>query len=61
MTKTISSYSINKQLIPNHLIKELNVSQGYKQNIDGYYFPNKQLLTKVMRPSELFNTIVDNF
>ncbi|MAW31487.1 MAG: isocitrate dehydrogenase (NADP(+)) [Flavobacteriales bacterium] len=43
------------------IIKELNVSQGFKQNIDGYYFPNKQLLTKVMRPSELFNTIVDNF
>ncbi len=43
------------------IIKELNVSQGFKQNIDGYYFPNKKLLTKVMRPSELFNTIVDNF
>ena len=28
------------------IIKELNVSQGFKQNIDGYYFPNKQLLTK---------------
>ena len=43
LTKTISSYSINKQLIPNHLIKELNVSKmsdDLKHNLlkDGYLF-----------------------
>ena len=43
MTKAISSYSINKQLIPNYLIKELNVSKisdDLKHNLlkDGYLF-----------------------
>jgi len=43
LTKTISSYSINKQLIPNYLIKELNVSKmsdDLKHNLlkDGYLF-----------------------
>ena len=41
MSKSISSNSINKQLIPNHLIKELNVSKisdDLKHNLlkDGY-------------------------
>ena len=35
MTKTISSYSINKQLIPNYLIKELN---EYNQELSTQIF-----------------------
>ena len=43
MTKSISSYSINKQSIPNYLIKELNISKtsdDLKHNLlkDGYLF-----------------------
>ena len=43
MIKSIRPYSINKQLIPSHLIKELNVSKisdDLKNNLlkDGYLF-----------------------
>lgn len=37
---------------------ELINAQGKAQNIGGYYFPNNDLATKAMRPSETFNAIL---
>ena len=44
-----------------NIIEELNISQGIKQNIDGYYFPDYKLVKKIMRPSKIFNNLIDNF
>ena len=43
------------------IIKELNSNLGNKIDIDGYYLPNKDTLTKAMRPSRIFNDIIDDF
>lgn len=40
------------------IIKEMNVVQGKAMDIGGYYFPNDDLATEAMRPSETFNKIV---
>ena len=42
------------------IIKQLSIPQGKKQNIDGYYFPDYKLVSSSMRPSKLFNKIIDN-
>ncbi|HEY6142473.1 MAG TPA: NADP-dependent isocitrate dehydrogenase, partial [Flavobacterium sp.] len=38
---------------------ELIGSQGKAQAIGGYYQPNPELVSKAMRPSTTFNTILD--
>ena len=38
---------------------ELIGAQGKAQNIGGYYQPNPELVSKAMRPSTTFNTILD--
>ena len=40
------------------IVTELNNAQGYPMNIGGYYMPNEELVSKAMRPSETFNTIL---
>ena len=40
------------------IISELNNAQGKKINIEGYYKGNDALISKAMRPSETFNTIL---
>ena len=42
------------------ILEELNNSQGNKEEIDGYYYPNSNLVYSVMRPSNLLNDIIDN-
>ncbi len=42
------------------IVSELNSSQGKREKINGYYFPDKELLGKVMRPSIKFNKIIDS-
>jgi isocitrate dehydrogenase len=42
------------------IVKELNDIQGKPVDIEGYYFPNEELASKAMRPSELFNRILTN-
>ena len=32
------------------IVKELNNSQGNKEEIDGYYYPSSDLVYSVMRP-----------
>ncbi|SER64107.1 NADP-dependent isocitrate dehydrogenase [Corynebacterium cystitidis] len=39
--------------------KELLEVQGSPADLGGYYLPNDEKTTKVMRPSETFNTIID--
>lgn len=38
---------------------ELIAAQGKAQNIGGYYQPTPELVSKAMRPSETFNTIIN--
>ncbi len=42
------------------IIDELNSAQGRAVDMGGYYHPDPKLLTKEMRPSATFNTIIDN-
>lgn len=51
---------IAKELKENEsvIVNELNSVQGKPVDIHGYYFPDQDLASKVMRPSETFNSIV---
>lgn len=51
-----------KQLSENEdkIVAELNAVQGSAADIGGYYRPNKTLASRVMRPSQTLNTIVDS-
>jgi isocitrate dehydrogenase len=42
------------------ILKELNEVQGHPVDLGGYYEPNETKLNEVMRPSGLFNLIIDN-
>ncbi len=39
----------------NTIIEELNAAQGKSMDIEGYYHPNKQKVSALMRPSETLN------
>jgi isocitrate dehydrogenase len=41
------------------ILKELMDCQGVPVDIDGYYYPNEDLVTKAMRPSNVLNTILN--
>ena len=43
------------------IVEEMNRAQGKAMDIDGYYFPDRELASKAMRPSALFNGFVDAF
>jgi len=53
---------IAKQLLDNEakIVDQLNSVQGQAVNIGGYYCPDQALTAKVMRPSEIFNAIVES-
>lgn len=40
------------------IVTELNNAQGTPMDIGGYYMPNDDVTSKLMRPSETFNTIL---
>ena len=42
------------------IVMELNKAQGVQVDIQGYYFPNEELVSKAMRPSETFNSIINS-
>ena len=54
---------IANQLTENEktIVAELNSVQGEAVDTDGYYYLNKELAAKIMRPSQSFNTIIDDF
>lgn len=41
------------------IVAELNGVQGHPVKIDGYYFPNPELVEKAMRPSETLNKALE--
>ena len=43
----------------NAIIKELSDIQGDPVAIDGYYYPNEELVSKAMLPSSIFNSILN--
>jgi isocitrate dehydrogenase len=53
---------IAKQLGDNEakIVQELRQSEGRSVEIGGYYHPNPAMVTKAMRPSPTFNTILDS-
>ena len=42
------------------IIQEISDSQNKKVDINGYYFPDYSLVTHSMRPSKIFNKIIDS-
>ncbi|MBI9071391.1 MAG: NADP-dependent isocitrate dehydrogenase [Melioribacteraceae bacterium] len=42
------------------IAEELLAVQGVTVDLDGYFMPNEEITSKVMRPSETFNNIIDN-
>ncbi|VAX21582.1 Isocitrate dehydrogenase [NADP]; Monomeric isocitrate dehydrogenase [NADP] [hydrothermal vent metagenome] len=42
------------------IIEELNAAQGAPVDIGGYYLPDKEKVSQVMRPSATFNAIIDS-
>lgn len=41
------------------IVKDLNEAQGKAIDLKGYFYPNDSIVSKVMRPSNLFNSIID--
>ena len=52
---------IAQQLTENEdiIVSELNAVQGKPVDIEGYYRPNRELASRLMRPSDRFNQIID--
>lgn len=42
------------------IISEMNSAQGEEMKLGGYYFPDDELAAKAMRPSPIFNEIIEN-
>ena len=55
--KIIAQELISKET---DIVNELNKVQGSAMNIEGYYEPKENLVSEAMRPSEIFNSIIDN-
>lgn len=54
--------SIAEELTNNEatILDELNKIQGAPVNIDGYYEPNEALVSQAMRPSNIFNSLLNS-
>ena len=42
------------------ICQQLNSNQGNIENINGYYFPDLDMVKRAMRPSQILNDIIDN-
>ena len=42
------------------IINDIDSTQGVKVNLEGYYNTNDDITDQIMRPSQLFNEIIDN-
>ncbi|MCP4442111.1 MAG: NADP-dependent isocitrate dehydrogenase [Aureispira sp.] len=42
------------------IVNELNAAQGVAIDIEGYYYPNTEVIAKAMRPSATFNSLLDS-
>jgi len=54
--------SISKQLTDNEtkIVDELNSVQGNAMDIGGYFKPNLELVSKIMRPSNTLNSVINS-
>ncbi len=59
LAKRFASVAKQLQAAEAKILGELNEAQGKPVDIGGYFRPNFQQLTAVMRPSQTFNTIID--
>jgi isocitrate dehydrogenase len=52
---------VSEQFIANEekIVNELNSVQGKPVDLGGYYLPNKELVSKVMRASATLNSIIE--
>jgi isocitrate dehydrogenase len=41
------------------IVQDLRETEGKPQDIGGYYYPNPEKLGKALRPSKVFNTILE--
>lgn len=57
---TFSSVFKSLQEQEHEIVKELNHVQGKKVDIQGYYKANDQLVVQAMRPSKIFNDILES-
>ena len=55
-TSVAEALSANESII----ISELNAVQGASVELGGYYQPNPELVSKVMRPSATLNAMIDS-
>ena len=60
LKEIFSKVSEKLNLSEDIIVRELNNSQGKTQAIDGYYYPDTDLVYKVMRPSNTLNEIVNS-
>jgi isocitrate dehydrogenase len=59
LAKRFAAVAKQLQAAEAKILGELNEAQGKPVDIGGYFRPNFQQLTAVMRPSQTFNTIID--
>ena len=57
---TFEKVAADMKLQEDEIMLELNNAQGTSVDIRGYYHPDEDLVFKRMRPSKIFNNIVDN-
>ena len=63
-SKSKSNFKILSETLEKNeklIISEIDESQGSFKEIDGYYMPCEIAVSKAMRPSKIFNEIIDNF
>jgi isocitrate dehydrogenase len=41
------------------IISQLNAAQGHSIDLGGYYHPDPEKTSSAMRPSQLFNAVID--
>ena len=60
LQKTFTPVVEQLQLREQEIISQLNGAQGGVVDMGGYYHPDTEKLTRVMRPSILFNEVIDS-
>ncbi len=61
LKKTFQVLATQLQQREDQILQELNSVQGQSVDLSGYYHPNTQKVSGLMRPSESFNNIIDQF
>ncbi|PIF01482.1 MAG: isocitrate dehydrogenase (NADP(+)) [Maribacter sp.] len=59
LKNTFSKVAEEMKGLETQIVNELKDAQGKPQDIGGYYLPDSQLVAQAMRPSKLFNAILE--